>query len=64
MKTLPESRLSRMRRSLTVFAGLLLLWALATLGDIPAFLLPSPSAVAQALWDNRAYLAYHTLITA
>ncbi|HDS5478420.1 ABC transporter permease [Serratia liquefaciens] len=64
MKTLPESRLSRMRRSLTVFAGLLLLWALATLGDIPAFLLPSPSAVAQALWDNRAYFAYHTLITA
>jgi putative hydroxymethylpyrimidine transport system permease protein len=64
MKTLPESRLSRMRRSLTVFAGLLLLWALATLGDIPAFLLPSPSAVAQALWDNRAYLAYHTRITA
>lgn len=42
MKTLSESRLSRMRRSLTVFAGLLLLWALATLGDIPAFLLPSP----------------------
>lgn len=64
MKTLPESRLSRMRRSLTVFVGLLLLWALATLGDIPAFLLPSPSAVAQALWDNRAYLAYHTRITA
>ncbi len=59
-----ESRLSRMRRSLTVFAGLLLLWGLVTLGDIPAFLLPSPSAVAQALWNDRAYLAYHTLITA
>ena len=59
-----ESRLSRMRRSLTVFASLLLLWGLVTLGDIPAFLLPSPSAVAQALWNDRAYLAYHTLITA
>ncbi|NTX79549.1 ABC transporter permease [Serratia proteamaculans] len=59
-----ESRLSRMRRSLTVFAGLLLLWGLVTLGDIPAFLLPSPSAVAQALWNDRAYLGYHTLITA
>ncbi|CAI0768080.1 ABC transporter permease [Serratia quinivorans] len=59
-----ESRLSRMRRSLTVFAGLLLLWGLVTLGDIPAFLLPSPSSVAQALWNDRAYLGYHTLITA
>jgi putative hydroxymethylpyrimidine transport system permease protein len=59
-----ESRLSRMRRSLTVFVGLLLLWGLVTLGDIPAFLLPSPSAVAQALWNDRAYLGYHSLITA
>jgi putative hydroxymethylpyrimidine transport system permease protein len=64
MKPQIESRLSRMRRSLTVFAGLLLLWGLVTLGDIPAFLLPSPSAVAQALWNDRAYLGYHTLITA
>ncbi|TFZ49501.1 ABC transporter permease [Serratia proteamaculans] len=64
MKPQVESRLSRMRRSLTVFVGLLLLWGLATLGDIPAFLLPSPSAVAQALWNDRAYLGYHTLITA
>ncbi|CAI1494957.1 Putative aliphatic sulfonates transport permease protein ssuC [Serratia quinivorans] len=64
MKPQIESRLSRTRRSLTVFAGLLLLWGLVTLGDIPAFLLPSPSAVAQALWNDRAYLGYHTLITA
>ncbi len=64
MKPQIESRLSQMRRSLTVFAGLLLLWGLVTLGDIPAFLLPSPSAVAQALWNDRAYLGYHTLITA
>lgn len=64
MKPQVESRLSRMRRSLTVFVGLLLLWGLVTLGNIPAFLLPSPSAVAQALWNDRAYLGYHTLITA
>ncbi|MBL3525734.1 ABC transporter permease [Serratia plymuthica] len=64
MKLRVENRLSRVRRSLTVFAGLLLLWWLITLGDIPAFLLPSPSAVTQALWSGRAYLAYHTLITA
>jgi putative hydroxymethylpyrimidine transport system permease protein len=64
MKPQIESRLSRMRRSLTVFVGLLLLWGLVTLGDIPAFLLPSPSSVAQALWNDRAYLGYHTLITA
>ncbi len=27
------------------------------------FLLPSPAAVAEALWNNRSYLASHTLIT-
>lgn len=27
------------------------------------FLLPSPAAVAEALWNNRSYLASHTLVT-
>lgn len=52
------------RRGITIFIGLIVLWQLATFGDIPTFLLPSPTAVAQAVWDNRNYLAYHTLITA
>ncbi len=29
----------------------------------PLFLLPSPAAVAEALWNNRSYLASHTLVT-
>ncbi|MBD8164539.1 ABC transporter permease [Erwinia persicina] len=51
-------------RGLIIFSGLILLWWLATLSTIPAFLLPSPVAVASALWEWRAFLAYHSLITA
>ena len=58
-----ESRSRRWGRGLTVFAGLLVLWWLATLSNIPAFLLPSPISVAQALWDGRSFLAWHSLIT-
>jgi len=53
-----------LRRTLTVFVGLITLWWLITLGTIPAFLLPSPASVARALWINRDYLAYHTMTTA
>ncbi len=41
----------------------MLLWGLASRSGIPHFLLPSPLAVAEALWVNRAYLGWHTLIT-
>ena len=53
----------KLLRGCVVFCGLLLLWWLATRSGIPAFLLPSPSAVASALWVNRSYLGEHTLIT-
>ncbi|AFJ46824.1 ABC transporter permease [Shimwellia blattae] len=56
--------LTRLGRGLTVFAGLLLFWWLLTLSGIPAFLLPTPGAVLQALWQGRDYLAWHALITA
>jgi putative hydroxymethylpyrimidine transport system permease protein len=36
---------------------------LASRSGIPRFPLPSPAAVAEALWVNRAYLGWHTLIT-
>lgn len=62
--TSAESRLARLGRGAIVFIGLLFLWWLATLSSIPAFLLPSPLAVAQALWQGQDYLAYHTLVTA
>jgi len=55
--------LSSVWRGLTLFIGLIGLWWLATLGSIPAFLLPSPVAVLQALVDNGRYLGWHTLIT-
>ncbi|WP_449758477.1 ABC transporter permease [Erwinia persicina] len=51
-------------RGLMIFVGLILLWWLVTLSAIPAFLLPSPIAVASALRQGRAFLAYHSLITA
>ncbi|WNN42883.1 ABC transporter permease [Winslowiella toletana] len=51
-------------KGLTVFAGFILLWWLITFTDIPAFLLPSPLAVALALWNGHAFLLHHTLITA
>ena len=52
-----------LRRGATLFTGLITLWWLATLTTIPAFLLPSPAAVAAALWQNADYLSHHTLIT-
>lgn len=54
---------SKLLRGSSVFCGLLLLWQLASYSGIPAFLLPSPAAVADALWNNRSYLASHTLVT-
>ncbi|QKJ87728.1 putative hydroxymethylpyrimidine transport system permease protein [Paramixta manurensis] len=64
MKRLAKGGIASLRRALTVFVGLLLLWWLVTQSSIPAFLLPSPTAVAEALWDNRAYLAGQTAVTA
>jgi len=64
MRSISDTRLATWRRGLTVFVGLILLWWLVTLGNIPAFLLPSPKAVAEALWQGRGYLAWHSLITA
>ncbi|CAK8738844.1 hypothetical protein SODG_002447 [Sodalis praecaptivus] len=55
---------ARWRQGLTVAAGLLLLWWLITLTGIPAFLLPSPTAVATAPWRGRLLLAHHGAITA
>lgn len=64
MRMKKDGRLAQWGRGLTVFGGLLLLWSLASLSDIPAFLLPSPASVASALWHGRDYFAWNTLITA
>ena len=53
----------RLWRGSMVFCGLMILWGLASRSGIPHFLLPSPMAVAEALWVNRAYLGWNTLIT-
>lgn len=64
MNSIKEPLFSRGYRALTVFAGLILLWWAVTRSGIPAFLLPTPLSVAEVLWNSRAYLAAHTLITA
>jgi putative hydroxymethylpyrimidine transport system permease protein len=47
-----------------LLALLLLAWeAWVQLRGIPDYLLPAPSAVAQALWDNRSDLASQALVT-
>ncbi|KAA5931653.1 MULTISPECIES: ABC transporter permease [Pantoea] len=56
-------RFAALRRGVMLSAGLIALWWLATLTSVPAFLLPSPAAVASALWDNADYLSHHSLIT-
>lgn len=56
-------RFAALRRGVMLSAGLIALWWLATLTSVPAFLLPSPAAVATALWDNAGYLGHHSLIT-
>ncbi len=49
---------------LTFLVGLILLWELAIwLFAIPAFVLPSPRAVAEAFWQYRAVLFHESLYT-
>lgn len=51
-------------RGLTVFVGLVLIWwAIAVVFKLPSFILPTPPVVVAALWNGRAYLFEHTLIT-
>jgi putative hydroxymethylpyrimidine transport system permease protein len=51
-------------RGLTVFVGLVLIWwAMAVVFNLPSFILPTPPVVVAALWNGRAYLFEHTLIT-
>ena len=51
-------------RPLVTCAGLVALWWAVQAGfAVPAFLLPSPAAVARALWTQRAVLATDTLTT-
>jgi putative hydroxymethylpyrimidine transport system permease protein len=48
-----------------VLGLLLVLWeAHVRVRGIPDYLLPAPSAIAQALWDQRSPLASQTLVTA
>ena len=45
----------RLWRGVMVFGGLMLLWGLASRSGIPHFLLPSPLAVAEALWVGEGF---------
>ena len=56
--------MTRRLRPLLPFLALLLVWqGGASLHLLPAFILPSPGAVLQTLWTDRALLASHGLIT-
>jgi putative hydroxymethylpyrimidine transport system permease protein len=57
------NRLINKSRPLVIFAGLIAVWYLITLTGIPAYMLPTPASVAQALWTQHAFLAEHTLTT-
>ncbi len=52
----------RLWRGGMVFGGLMLLWSGQPQRHSP-FSFTVPMAVAEALWVNRAYLGWHTLIT-
>ncbi len=55
------SRVKHIAALVLMFLGL---WqGLVTFGDLPSFLLPPPSKVANTLWSSRALLAEHAVIT-
>lgn len=58
------TRIGRLSRPLVTFAGLLLVWwTVQRAASLPAYLLPDPLSVAQALWRQRALLAASTATT-
>ena len=58
------SRIARAARPLVTLAGLILVWGLVGYGAaIPAYLLPGPLSVAEALWHQRGLLLWSTLTT-
>ncbi|MFY0692710.1 MAG: ABC transporter permease [Paracoccaceae bacterium] len=55
---------SKSLNMLAPIALALILWqALVVAADLPPFILPSPLRVAEALWNSRALIAEHALIT-
>jgi len=60
-----SARLLSAGRGAMIFCGLILIWwASAVFFKLPPYMLPTPPAVAEALWEGRSYLFEHTLITA
>ncbi|SCZ55525.1 putative hydroxymethylpyrimidine transport system permease protein [Epibacterium ulvae] len=56
--------MNRLKHITALILMFLILWqSLVTFGDLPAFLLPPPSKVAQTLWHSRALLAEHAIVT-
>ncbi|MCV6585551.1 MAG: ABC transporter permease [Marinibacterium sp.] len=47
----------------STLAGLALWQAVVMATGLPRFILPAPGLVAQTIWDNRALLAEHALVT-
>jgi putative hydroxymethylpyrimidine transport system permease protein len=55
--------MSLVRPFVTFFGLLAVWWAVTRFTAIPAFMLPAPGDVAQALWDQRDLLFWNTLTT-
>jgi putative hydroxymethylpyrimidine transport system permease protein len=55
--------LKKSTQPLIIFTGLLSIWYVITLSGIPSYMLPTPAAVAQALWDGREYLFQNMMVT-
>ena len=52
-----------LRPLITFFGFLLVWWALTRFSTLPAFMLPAPADVAQALWQQRDLLFWNALTT-
>lgn len=53
-----------MIRPVVTIAGFVLLWwAFTAFTSVPPYMLPTPGAVAEALWTQSTYLADNTLVT-
>ena len=55
--------MKKLSSAVYLFAVVLGVWLLARHNGVPAFLLPAPQTVLEALWQKRQLLAHHALFT-
>jgi len=55
--------MKKLSSAVYLFAVVLGVWLLARHNGVPAFLLPAPQSVLEALWQKRQLLAHHAMFT-